>query len=721
MRAVVIAAWLAVACDRDDPEHERPPENEQWLSPREMEHAGIRVTEAVERDLPQAIAGAGLVAFHDLRVTHVLSPVTGRVTRVHVKPGDRVSRGAPLVTMVSADVGTALSELIQARADLHASEADLARESTLLAQDATSARAKEAAEDAHRTAVAEHERAKLRASLLRSGSLDTVTQEYTVTSHLDGEVIARTVDPGAEVVGQYSGGAAPELFMIGDVEDVRVEIDVRDVDLPHIELGAAVALAVVAFPGCVFRGQIDYVASTVDPVLRTGRVRCSIPNPTGALKPGMFASVSILQPSHRELAVPKDAVVRINESNFVYVVRSVRPDGRLVFERRPVTSGAGDGGFIAIVEGLKPGDRVMEGSTSHDHPTGEVRLTPRQLEEGRITTAVVAWRDVVDVVRIGGRISFADDRISHVVSQVNGRITKVLAQLGQRVVQGAPLAAITSPDVGKNLADVVKAKAALIQATHERRRQQELFDAHVSAKRALEAAQAAQRKARATLERAQRPAQLLVPRASDRVSQDYLLRSPIAGEVIDRTARPALEVQGQYSNEGSSTNLLPLFTIGERGWLWFLGDVYELDLPHLREGDAVSLRVEAYPDRRFHSRIEWISEVIDPASRTAKIRCLVDDPEHLLRPEMYESVEISLPARQMLVVPRDAVLWVAGETIVFVATQRRAPDGAVVFERRTIVAELDGNPGMVPVVSGLTAGETVAVNHAVMLVELLER
>ncbi len=722
MRLAVTIAALAWSCHRGDARTAREvqPDDEVWLSPEQMKKANIQVAEAKQQEISRAITVGGRVAFNDLHVTHVFSPVTGRVTRVLAKPGARVTKGTPLVAILSPDVGTAFSDMVKAQADLQTSENDFHREEQLLNEDATSKRSFEAAQDAFHKATAEYQRAQQRASMLHAGSLNTVTQEYVLRSYLDGEVIARNVNPGIEVAGQYSGGNSVELFTIGDIKSVWVWADVPDIELPKIHVGDSAEIKVAAYPGRVFTGMVDLIATTVDPMLRTGRVRCSLPNEGEELKPEMFATVSIVQAPQRLLAVPHDAVVAINEASYVYVQSEARADGKLVFKRRAVTTADERDGWIPTLDGLKPGERVViEGSVTAEQPNDEVWPTPKQLEEGHITTARVEAKDIADAVSIGGRLTFDDTKISHVFSPVNGRITKVLAQPGQHVAKGAPLVAIVSPDLGNYMADVVKAEADKVQAEHEYQRQKELYDAGVGAKRDLEAAEDALRKAKAEYDRAKQLTELLHGGDFDKVSQEYVLRSPIAGEVIARKANPGLEVQGQYSNGGSASNVVELFTIGELGELWVLGDVYEIDLPRVHEGDTVSIKVDAYPDKVFRGTVEWVADVLDPAQHTAKVRCIVDNVEHLLKPEMYERVDIAVPGKQMLVVPRPALMRVDGETIVFVETGEKKPDGGIVFRRRKVTARLDDNASMVPVLSGLSAGETVAVDHSVMLLGML--
>jgi membrane fusion protein, heavy metal efflux system len=700
---------------------EQPPHDELWLTQEQLTQEDIRLTAARLADIPQTVTGAGRVAFNDLHVTHVFSPVTGRVTRVLAQPGQRVTKGSPLLALVSPDVGSAFSDLVKAQADVAATEADYHRQARLFDAGAASGRDYEQAEDTFRTAKAEYERAQKRATLLKSGAVDAVTQEYTLKSYIDGEIVARMVNPGFEVQGQYSGGTSVELFTVGDIKEVWVYADVSDLDLPHVKVGGDADIQVVAYPDRVFHGKVDWVSSTVDPVLRTGRVRCALANDDEALKPEMPATMSIHQRALVRLAVPRDTVARINESTFVFVADGTRPDGRLIFKRRVVKVGEEAGDLVSILDGLQAGDRVInEGALPRGRQADQVSPTPTQVREAHISTAVVQEREIGGSVLVGGRLAFNDLHVSHIFSPVNGRVTKVLADLGQHVARGTPLLAISSPDVGGFVSDVMKAQAALVAAEHEYQRQKDLYSiagpVRAGTLKDLEAAEDSWRKAKAELDRSRQKTQLLKAGSVDSVTQEYVLRSPIAGQVIARMANPGLEVQGQYAIGG---NVVELYTIGSIEKLWVLGDVFEMDRPHINEGDQVVLTVGAFPGRTFHGVVDWVADVLDPVLHTAKVRCIIDNPEHLLKPEMYENLRISVPGTRVLAVPRQAVLRLDDSTVVFVATSLRRPDGSVVFTKRQVTVNGTGEGEMIPVIKGLRAGETVAVDHSVLLLGML--
>jgi cobalt-zinc-cadmium efflux system membrane fusion protein len=714
---LLLAAAAAPACHGRREPPPQPPEDQVWLSAQALERGHVKVASVSEQEIVEPVQASGRVAFDDQRVTHVFSPVTGRVSRVVTQPGQKVKRGAPLAAILSPDVGSAFSDVVKAEADLVASEREFHRQQKLFEAGAGSRRDFEAAEDNYRKARAEAERTRQKAALLHAGSLDQVTQEYTIRSYIDGEVMARMANPGVEVQGQYSGGQAVELFTVGDIDRVWVLADVAENDLPRVKLGAEAAVRVVAYPDRVFRGRADFIAHVLDPVSRTARVRVELDNKDWALKPEMYAQVFIATAPHRALVVAREAVVRVNDQSFLFVAAGELPDGRKVFERRRVRV-ADDGApeLATVLEGARSGESVVvAGSVSREQPAGEAWVSPEQLRSGRIQVEEVKERDVEDAVGLGARLAFDDSRVTHVFSPVTGRITRVLSQLGERVRKGAPLLAIVSPDVGSALSDVVKAEADLTAAQHEYERQKELFEARAAAQKDLEAAEDAYRKARAESQRAQQKTRLLHEGTLDKVTQEFVLRSPIDGEIVARNVNPGMEIQGQYSGAASAVEL---FTIGDLTQLWVLGDVFEMDLPHILEGDPATIRLDAYPDRVFTGKVDWVGDILDPVTRTAKVRCLLPNPDRLLKPEMYQMVNIAVRGQKMVVVPRRAVVRLGGETVVFVQGGERA-DGQVVFKRRRVVANEEKPGGEVPILDGLRPGEKVVVRGAIFVLGML--
>ena len=353
-------------------------------------------------------------------------------------------------------------------------------------------------------------------------------------------------------------------------------------------------------------------------------------------------------------------------------------------------------------------------SSSFPPPAGEARLGPAKLRTAGISVVPVAYQDLDRVLAATGRVTFDDQHVTHVFSPVNGRVTRLVARPGQRVAKGDPLAIIQSPDVGSAVSDYAKAQAALAAAERDYQRQRDLFAAHAAAERDLENAESNARQARAERDRAEEKARLLGGGKLSGVTQEFVLRAPIAVEVIARAANPGVEVQGQYSG-GTAVEL---YTVGELGRVWVLADVFEADLARIRVGSPVAVEVISSPGRRFEGRVDWISAAIDPATRTAKVRCTIDNSDRLLRPEMYATVSIAVPGRRALAIPRGAVLRQGEQTVVFreVGT---TPDGLVRFERWPVKVDDEGGDSLVAVLAGLHPGDRVVSAGGILLLGMV--
>jgi cobalt-zinc-cadmium efflux system membrane fusion protein len=352
--------------------------------------------------------------------------------------------------------------------------------------------------------------------------------------------------------------------------------------------------------------------------------------------------------------------------------------------------------------------------------TGEAWLSPEQADKV-LKYETVADREIGGVIPAAGKVAFDDLRVTHVFSPVTGRLTKILAQPGQRVKRGAALATIQSPDIGQAFSDVAKAQADYVAAEHDLRRKKELFEARAVSEFDYEQAQDNFMKAKAELERAQKKARLLKSGTVDEVTQEFTLVAPIDGEVIARAANPGIEVQGTYS--GSTP--VELFTIGELDRVWVMADVYEMDLSRVQKGQRVSVRVVAHPDRRYEGSVEWVSGALDPTSRTAKVRCSIANPAHELRPEMYATVNVYATGHSALSVPRSAVLRAGEELIVFVEKRdehgkaMRGSSGEVIFVRKPVAVDTDEDGDYVAVKSGVERGERVVVSGAIELLNMI--
>ncbi len=335
------------------------PPGQVWLTPTEIAQSKIEVAPVAEQDVDDTVTTSGTVVLDDLRTGHVFSPVTGKVIRIDAKLGDRVKKGQVLAAIESPDIGSAMSDVHKAEADLIAATHMLRRKQELYADQAASAADVEQAEDQQRNAKAEVERARQKQFLLRVGNADVVAGGYALSSPIDGEVLMRNITPGVEVQGQYSGGGAQELFTIGELDRVWVLGDVYEVDLGRVRVGAPARVTVVAYPGKVFTGTVDWVSGSLDPNTRTAKVRCTFDNADRLLRPMMYSTMLVSVDQRKALAIPPSAVTRMGEYRVVFV-QIGEADGKVQFERVPVDiDERSTTGWLEVHHGLDAGQKLV--------------------------------------------------------------------------------------------------------------------------------------------------------------------------------------------------------------------------------------------------------------------------------------------------------------------------------------------------------------------------
>jgi cobalt-zinc-cadmium efflux system membrane fusion protein len=341
-------------------------------------------------------------------------------------------------------------------------------------------------------------------------------------------------------------------------------------------------------------------------------------------------------------------------------------------------------------------------------PAGEVWLSDAQIAEAKVKTQPLAEQLVDDVIVTSGKVAFEESRVSHVFSPVSGRIIKVEAKTGQRVKKGDALAVVESPDVGIASSDVEKAQSDVIQAEHAFQRQKELLNAHATSQKDYEDAEDAYRKARAELDRARQKTSLFRGAAGS-VSQTYVVRSPIEGEVISRNASDGVELAGQYGGAA-----VELFTIGELDKVWVIADVYEIDSARVKVGSKVNLKLFAFPTRVFPATIDYVSGALDAATRTARVRCVLDNPDRTLKPEMYATLFISVEERKALAIPRASLLRLGDQLAVFVE-KGKSPDGRHVYARTPVAVDESEGGDWLPIAHGIEEGMPVVVEGGILL------
>jgi membrane fusion protein, heavy metal efflux system len=282
-----------------------------------------------------------------------------------------------------------------------------------------------------------------------------------------------------------------------------------------------------------------------------------------------------------------------------------------------------------------------------------------------------------------------------VISLAAGRVVEVKARLGDVVKKGQLLLRVQSNDVSGAYQAYRKAVNEELLARLQLQRQQILYDKGAVAKSALEQAEDTAKNAQADLDAAQ--AQLKVLGIDkDNVSEIVDIRAPISGVITDQQITNASGVQGLGSPNP--------FTISDLSYVWIMCDVYENDLDAVHVGEFADVRLTAYPDKVTKGRIDNILPVLDPSTRTAKVRIEVPNPG-TMRVGMF--VTSTFYGRQPVTraaVPATAILHLHDREWLYV------PLGRGHFKRVEIVTGRILSNNLQEVISGLKPGDQVVSN-----------
>ncbi len=333
------------------------------LSPEVFERIKLKTQVVQERALSNVLSTTGRVDFDQDHFAHVAPRISGRVHQVGATLGQDVKKGQKLAIIDSLALGRAKSALLGAKAQLTLTQKTLAREEQLLKDQVTSQQSVLEAQSAHQRALATYQSARQNLRLLGLSAKqikkisydDPSAARYALQSPMDGTIIEKHVNLG-EIVNPERN-----LFSVADLSQVWIWIDIYERDLSRVHLEDHVALKVAAFPERTFEGAVAYIRSEVDPQTRTVRARIDVKNADRALRPGMFAKVTVVD-SHdeegkdtlRSIVISTSSLQQDGDRTSVFVQTAPRH-----YERRFITLGRRTPTSVEVLSGLSKGEPVV--------------------------------------------------------------------------------------------------------------------------------------------------------------------------------------------------------------------------------------------------------------------------------------------------------------------------------------------------------------------------
>lgn len=350
----------------------------------------------------------------------------------------------------------------------------------------------------------------------------------------------------------------------------------------------------------------------------------------------------------------------------------------------------------------QPCELAKDNASEADQRTASVTSSPL------VETAVVEWGASHQKLTLFGKVAYGDDRYSRISSPLQGRVIEVRARLGDRVKAGDILLVVDSPDIAQAYSEYVKEDSELEYAARAYELAKDLYEVKALALKDLKQAENELAKAQAEFRRAKErllslgitPEELNKPLDKQVITSRFELKSPLMGTVVERAVTPGQLVTGEV-----------LFTIADLDQLQVLADLYERDVALVKEGQSAVVKVEAYPDVDFPARVTAVGDIVDAATRTIKVRALVNNKDGLLKPEMFARLQLELSeVGRFLILPREAVLEKDGKQFVYLVENF----GRYV-KREVKVVNISSD--QVRVLEGVRHGERIVTKGAVLIKE----
>jgi cobalt-zinc-cadmium efflux system membrane fusion protein len=283
---------------------------------------------------------------------------------------------------------------------------------------------------------------------------------------------------------------------------------------------------------------------------------------------------------------------------------------------------------------------------------------------------------------------------------LSGHVQSLFVRFGDRVARGQALLALDSSDFTAAQNDYFKARSAADLTERTLSRQRDLQEHGIAAKREVEQAENDNAVAKSELSRtANRLRTLGLNPERAQFGQPMTVYSPVAGRVVDMSV-----AVGEFRNDATA----PMMTIADLSTVWLTANVQEKDASRIFVGQKVDAHFAAFPQEPLKGTVLFIGDLLDPDTRTIKVRIELPNPDGRLKPGMFATVSFSEAAREIVAVPTTALFEDGDTSVVFVETQPWT------FQRRPVVVESQQGD-LTLLKSGLSVGDRIVSASGLLL------
>jgi cobalt-zinc-cadmium efflux system membrane fusion protein len=263
-----------------------------------------------------------------------------------------------------------------------------------------------------------------------------------------------------------------------------------------------------------------------------------------------------------------------------------------------------------------------------------------------ITLDTAKLEEVKNEISLNGKISFDLETVVKIFPLAGGYVENIYVELGDKVKKGQMLALIASSEIVNLEKDYSQAEANMSIAEKNLSAAKDMYESGISSQKEFVTAEKEYSKAQSEMLRIQSIKKLYG--VSD--NGHYFIKSPIDGFIVERKVNPSTQIRPDNPDN--------IFTISDLADVWVLANVYEADISKVREGYSVTVSTISYPDLLFQGKIDKVYNVLDPATRSMKVRVKLDNKDFKLKPEMYANVHVTYNENnKMIAVPASATIF----------------------------------------------------------------
>lgn len=307
-----------------------------------------------------------------------------------------------------------------------------------------------------------------------------------------------------------------------------------------------------------------------------------------------------------------------------------------------------------------------------------ISLSPTQRIIANVSTVKAERRNVSKDIQAVGIVSYAEPNYRRISMRFPGRLDNLyLSYTGQTVRKGDPVADVYSPEA--------------ISAQHEYLLSLDAYEQTKQSEQSFAAAeQMLDQSEQKLLQWGFTEGQITRLKETRKVDHLVTIYSQVSGTVVRKSVDPQ-----HYAVTGEN-----MFDVADLSTVWTLLDLYEKDIRFVLRGQSARITTEAYPNEKFEGVVTFIDPVLNPETRTIRVRTEFSNPQGKLKPNMFINATIAIPKTNALVVPSSAVLSTGRRTVVWVEVKENT------FEPRDVVVG-STSEGLSIVLQGLEEGDTV--------------